>query len=169
MRARPCGVSLSRRPTGGRLMPLSEADTLPLHFPLLPRRPRSLSLSLSLVHSLSPLLSFSLSFFFLFFLLSPSSPFLTDKHTCRRQTVGMEIAAMGRGLENPSWLLACREAEPPSSSSSSPHHNNAAQPGVNASYGTVLLGRKLAIYFFLPFAPVLLDPVGAVGYGDFDI
>lgn len=68
-------VSLSLWPTGGRLMPLSAADTLPPHFFPLPCRPRSL------------LSSFSLVLYFLFFFFASSSahtdaahlsPFLTQ-------------------------------------------------------------------------------------------
>ena len=79
---RACSVSLSLRPTGGRLMPLSEADMLPSHFSVLPPRPLSRSVSLSLSPFFLSLLLFSpaVSSF-----LSLSIPH-TDKHICPKLT-----------------------------------------------------------------------------------
>lgn len=85
-------VSLSLWPTGGRLMPLSAADTLPPHFFPLPCRPRSLLSSFSLV----------LYFFFfcLFLCTYRRSTFVSVSHSGSRAARGaISVEIKGAGLQ----------------------------------------------------------------------
>lgn len=89
-------VGLSLWPTGGRLMPLSEADMLPLHFFFCP-----IGLTLSYFLSSSFFSPFSLCFHLvsLFFHLhfSQTNTFVPHpSRTAVRHTIGIEIAR-GRG------------------------------------------------------------------------
>ena len=107
---RACSFSLSLRPTGGRIMPLSEADMLPPHFSLLPRRP--LSLSLPFFYSLLLcFLSFSVSLYSPHRQTQHSCPHLTQPHSCEARHQSRDSGGRGaewssRGLN---WLrlLAC--------------------------------------------------------------